>query len=67
MDIIEGKEERGVKKVALDILEVAEETVGLAASPSLFWLIVLWNSSGGKGFDGYVTNTPQPTPQAGAR
>jgi hypothetical protein len=61
MDIEEEpKQERNLKKVALDILEVMGEVVGLAASPSLLWLGVIWNSSGGSGFDGYP-NKPSGT------
>jgi len=47
-----------LKKVVVDIIEVASEVIGLAASPSTLWLAVIWNCNGGKGFNGFVTNRP---------
>jgi hypothetical protein len=48
------------KNTAKEILDVAEEVIGVVASPSTLWLLVLWNCNGGRGFNGYVSN-PQVT------
>lgn len=55
-DEIEEKPVGKLKKVATDILDVVGDTVGIVANPSILALLVLWNSLGGRGFDGYVTN-----------
>jgi len=47
---------RDLKKVINDILEISSEALGLIASPSTLWVMVLWNCNGGKGFNGFVTN-----------
>ena len=60
---VETKEEKktDLKKAADDVLSVTGDAIGIAASPSLLWLIILWNCSGGKGFNGYISN-PNASP-----
>jgi hypothetical protein len=59
MEIVK-PQESNLKRTIKDILEISEQTIGIAASPSLFWLIVLYNSMGGQGFSGHVVNKPTP-------
>jgi hypothetical protein len=54
-------------RVIEEMFKDIEEGIGIIASPSTFWLMFLFNSTGrGQGFDGYVTNPfeskVQPTP-----
>lgn len=45
-----------LKQKTDDIIDFVAETVGVAASPSLLWLLVLLNSLGiTPGFSGHVT------------
>jgi hypothetical protein len=50
------KQKPNIKKAAGDIIDITAEVIGVAASPATLWLLVLINSSGGKGFSGHITN-----------
>jgi hypothetical protein len=57
MDVEKEREKTSATKQAKDIIEVAQELIGTAASPAVFFLILLYNSTGeGRGFDGYESH-----------
>jgi len=71
MEVLAPKEQRipskeeHMKKVVDDMLDVVEEVFGIAASPNVFWTLVMLNCSGiGHGFNGYVTNPHAPNWEA---
>lgn len=47
---------RDLKAAADAVLEIVEEIEGIAAAPSSLWILALYNSMGGPGFSGHVTN-----------
>jgi hypothetical protein len=56
MEIEKKKEGRDFKKLADDVIDIVSDSVALVGSPTALWLMALWNSSGGKGFSGFVSN-----------
>jgi hypothetical protein len=69
MDLEKKPESPSFLQEIRDILDTIGDGIGLVASPSTLWLLVLYNSCGRGGFDGYVTNASkgQPTSQADAK
>lgn len=54
MEIEKGQ---NIIKTVKDTIDVIGDSIGVVASPSTFFLLTLYNSTGkGRGFDGYVTN-----------
>jgi hypothetical protein len=53
---METQKSGNAKKIAKDVIEVVGDLIGTAASPATLWLIVLWNCSGGQGFNGFESN-----------
>jgi hypothetical protein len=63
---VEIEKAQSIIKTVKDTVDVIGDSIGLVASPSTFFILTLYNSTGkGRGFDGYITN-PVVTLSGGA-